>query len=151
MILAIHSLLATVINLKIKNFLIAILLSFFSHYLLDFLPHWEYSIQPLRFKNKNQRQVILNIFKICLDLSVGCTLALLFSPPTLSLFLIIFFSLLPDALNILSSFLPLSILKWHTTFHTQKVHYFKYKKVPLFYKFLFPFLIISFCLYFLLF
>ena len=100
----------------------AFLIGFFSHFILDAIPHWDYKILSIKNDEHNKlntdmvmgRRFIIDLFRISLDISLGLFVAyLLFKTPAYStpfLFIGAFGAMLPDALQFV---------------------YFKYKKEPL--------------------
>ena len=74
MILATHLLAGAAIATKIKNPLLALILAFFSNYLLDSLPHTEYSLKNME-KHK-WRKSAFDFLKVAFDLIFGISIIL---------------------------------------------------------------------------
>jgi hypothetical protein len=134
MILLVHMLLGAAIGSYLKSPLLAVILAFFSHYLLDVVPHNEYSLKNIIAKNwKNSR---FDIFKITLDFCTGILLILIFSKNSALIYACAFMALLPDALTILEFIFPNKILKTHSRLHIEIIHFLKHKKIPAFWRIL---------------
>jgi hypothetical protein len=127
------------IGSSVNNIWLAIILAFLSHYLLDFIPHIDYSL-----KNTDKKGGILrsNILKISIDLFLGIFLIILFSKSSLPIgrqaviYICAFFAILPDGLMVLNNLIPNNILEKHLNFHIEKIHFLKNKKIPKFWRFL---------------
>jgi len=132
MILFVHMLLGAAIGSSIKNIWLAIILAFLSHYLLDLIPHVDYSLKNV--DKKGWITIPSNIFKISLDLFLGILLIFLFSKNQPVIYICAFFAILPDGFTVLNSVLPNNILKSHLKFHTEKIHFLKNKKISLFWR-----------------
>lgn len=130
MILFVHLLSGAAIASLIKNPALAVILAFLSHYVLDFIPHNEYSINNLF--NKNWRQSFPVFLKIMLDFASGIILILIFSQRTTIIFIAAFFAILPDGFSVINE--RYKIFKWHYELHRKKIHYFKNKKIPAFWR-----------------
>jgi len=131
MILLFHIFIGAVIATKISYLPFAVLFSFLSHYLLDFLPHNEYLLKNI--EKKEWRKSGLDFLKLGIDFSIGLLLVLSVFYTTRTSFLLIivcsFFSILPDLLLVWNRMFPeKGILLKETSNINQKVHFFKYKK-----------------------
>jgi len=124
MILLAHLLFGATIASYIKNSILAVVLAFFSHYLLDFLPHAEYSIS-----NKKTA-----IFKIAVDFCLGILLIYILSDNLFIIYVCAFVAIIPDGLTVLSRFLPNKFFSWYNNLHSKKIHFLKYKKIPIFWR-----------------
>jgi len=107
MILTIHALVGAAITTQIRITWLAWLLAFFSHFLLDCIPHHDYSLKgvELGWKNKKFWWVI---FKVALDLALGFILIIIFSQNKRNLINIIIgglLGILPDGFNVISRLL----------------------------------------------
>lgn len=126
MILLAHMLFGAAIGTQISNPYFTIILAFLGHYFLDLFPHIEYSIDKI--KDKNWEKSLPDISKVILDFVFGILIIFTFSRNQAIVYLCAFVALIPDALTIISSIFPNRILAQHDEIHTQKIHYFKYKK-----------------------
>lgn len=126
MILAIHLLTGAAIVLKIKFLPLALLLAFLSHYLLDSLPHWEYSIENI--KERKWKNSFREFLKIALDLSLGVFLVFLFSEKFSLALLGGLTATLADSFTFLSLIFSHRLLEIGEVFH-QKFHFPKNKKI----------------------
>ena len=127
MILTPHLLLGAAIASKIEYAPLAIILAFLSHYLLDLIPHIEYSIDNIE---KNQWQKSLpDISRVFLDFSFGILLILIFSNNQPIIFACAFFAILPDGLSLLNYSFSNKILKIYGNIHQKKIHFLKHKKI----------------------
>ncbi len=125
MILSLHLLVGAVIAVKFEFLPLVILFAFLSHYLLDFIPHWEYSIENI--KKRNWKKSGLDFLKLTLDLGVGSILIMFIHHLTrvnyFILFTAAFFAILPDILTALNWLCPNNkVLKYHFNFH-HKIHF----------------------------
>lgn len=122
-------LMGAAIGSYINNIYIAIILAFLSHYLLDLIPHADYSLKDTH--KKGWIFLLPNILKISLDLLSGILLIFIFSKATLPasrqaiIYICAFFAILPDGLTVLNNIIPNKILEIHRKFHIEKIHYFK--------------------------
>lgn len=132
MILLVHLLFGAIIGSLIKNMPLAIILAFLSHYFLDFIPHLDYSVNNL--KTKQWRKSGNDILKIITDISLGLVIIYLFSKNQPLIYLPAFVTLIPDSLTLLSCLFPNKILAGHDQIHLKKIHYFKNKKIPNFWR-----------------
>ena len=126
MILTPHLLLAAAIASKIKYPPLAIVLAFLSHYLLDLIPHVEYSIDNI--SEKRWQKSLPDILRVFLDFSLGMLLILIFSNNRPIVYTCALIALIPDSLTIINSIFPNKILKIHNNIHQRKIHFLKYKK-----------------------
>jgi len=146
MILAVHFLFGAALVLNINYLPLALLVAFFSHYLLDSLPHFEYSIENIQ--RKRWRESFDDFLKVFLDLSLGIIITFFLSKNFLLSFLGGFTAILPDSLILLGLICPNRLLLEHNNFH-RKFHfskspkesgklefYFKGKKISPFWAFL---------------
>ena len=129
MILTAHLLIGAIIAAKIKIVPLVILLAFLSHYLLDFVPHIEYSTKNI--KEKQWRISLPDFLKVILDFSVGLFLILIFFQKQPIIFIGAFFAIVSDGFTILSKLLPNRVLKLHDNFD-RKIHFLENKKIPAF-------------------
>ncbi|MDP3882798.1 MAG: hypothetical protein Q8Q48_01950 [Candidatus Staskawiczbacteria bacterium] len=132
MILLAHMLFGVAIGSYFKDPFLAILLAFFSHYLLDLLPHNEYSIKNI--SEKKWDKAFPDILKIALDFGFGIILISLFSTGAPIIFAIAFFAILPDGFSILSALFPNKFFALHDILHRKKIHFLKYKKISSFWR-----------------
>ena len=132
MILTPHLLLGAAIASKIEYAPLAIILAFSSHYLLDLIPHTEYSIDNI--EKKQWQKSLPDILRVFLDFSFGILFILIFSNNQLIVFVGAFFAILPDGLSLLNSVFPNKILKIYSNIHQGKIHFLKYKKISKFWR-----------------
>lgn len=118
----------------VKNIPLAIILAFLSHYLLDFIPHFDYSLDDV--EKGHWRKMVPNIAKVAIDLCLGIILVLLFSKNQPIVYTCAFFALVPDGLTILNNLFPNKILELHRRFHIDKIHFLKDKKISIFWRIL---------------
>jgi hypothetical protein len=71
MILTPHILVGAAIGSKIKNPLWVFLIAFFSHFILDMIPHAEYDVSVLKEKLRFNKKFICPFFEIIIDLIIG--------------------------------------------------------------------------------
>jgi len=132
MILLVHMVFGAAIGASIKNISLAIILAFLGHYFLDIFPHIEYSVDNIR--NKNWRKSMPDALKVVLDFFTGILIISIFSNSQPVIYFCALVALIPDAFTVISSVLPNKILSLHDEIHNKKVHYFKYKKIPKFWR-----------------
>lgn len=134
MILIVHLLFGAAIGSIVRNIPLAILLAFLSHYLLDLIPHTEYSIENI--EKKQWRRTRLQISRVLLDFCSGLVLILILSNNQPIIYICAFFAILPDGLSISNSMIKSKFLQNHSDFHRKKIHFLKYKKIPAFWRIL---------------
>lgn len=103
MILTIHSVVAAATANQIAIPWIAWLAAFISHFILDAIPHREYSLENAKYGWKNKKFWILAI-KVAIDLIAGFIFIIVFTHDRSNLFKNIvagFIGLIPDGLTIL--------------------------------------------------
>ncbi len=114
----------------VKPLYLALGAAFFSHYLLDFLPHKDYSLKSIRTREKFGRGILTDYFKVALDIFLGiCLIAI--SADNLFIALIgALVASLPDFFDFLNIFLPKNkILSALGEFHSA-AHWVENKKNP---------------------
>ncbi len=124
MILASHIIVSGLLGSQTNNYFLAAAIGFFSHYVLDGIPHWDYLSKEFETKaQKNpgfmkDQKFWREIGKVALDLLIG--LILLFALAKLSgnsniisVFIAAFFSILPDSLGLLYWMTNWKIIKWN--------------------------------------
>jgi len=137
MIFVFHVFAGVIIASKVTFLPFAILLALLSHYLLDFLPHKEYSVKNI--VKKDWKNSELDFWKVAIDSGLSfVVIAVIHSIANISYFnlmIVAFFAILPDILNASSWLLPNSkILQYHSDFH-RMVHFPKDKKISDFWRF----------------
>jgi len=132
MILIVHLLFGAAIGYIIKNPILAIILSFSSHYLLDFLPHVEYDIENI--EKKQWKNAIPQFTRVFLDFCSGILLILIFSNNQPIVYICAFSAIVPDGLSILNLMFKSRALQTHDGFHHGKIHFLKYKKISKFWR-----------------
>jgi len=139
MILLVHMLFGAAIGSLVRNIPLAIILAFLSHYLLDLFPHNEY---PIGVNEKNQFAINLsNILKALTDFALGIIFIFIFyNGSSIKDWTLVYICALtantPDALALINEKFKFNFLKKHEIFHTKKVHFLKYKKIPTFWRIL---------------
>lgn len=132
MILTSHLLTGAAIAAKTANPFLGAVLAILSHYILDFLPHEQYSISNLR--EKRWKNSIRDFAKIALDLAAGLFLIFLFSENSIKIYLIALLSAGIDFTSLLYFIFPQNkLLAWHRRLH-QKASFCERKKIPLFWR-----------------
>ncbi len=139
MILTPHLLLGAAIASKIPNIYLAAFLSFTSHYLLDLIPHVEYSVENI--KNKRWHRALPDFTKVFIDFSFSVLLILLLSDGQLNILIIALFSIVPDGFELLRLFFSNKLSDTRNNMH-QKVHFLKDKKISNFWRVLSQILIV---------
>lgn len=142
MLLAPHILVGAAVASQFSNPLLGLFFAFFSHFILDRIPHSEYSIEPLKQMRERGIAYCLPVLRrIALDISAGYIvlfLATYISYNELPLWVWTFggfFGILPDGLTAMLFMrrrergLLYNFLKVFFFFH-QKIHYSKQKSVP---------------------
>ena len=155
MILTCHLLAGAAIAAGIPNFALGLLLAFLSHYFLDLIPHREYSVGNIF--EKRWRKSRFDFLKAFLDFSLGVLLIFILSKNFIPALLGGLSALLPDGLVLLylifeetgpqpfptseqESRLFFSIKKRGFNLLKQlrevhlRVHFWKNKRIPLFWK-----------------
>ena len=125
------------IGSRMPNPYLALFFAFLSHYILDTLPHIEYSIDNIR--GKNWKIAWGDIKKVAIDISLALLIILVFSPVSWSrqilVFACAFIAIIPDGFTVMSSMFPNKIMSWHDWIHTKKIHYLtKEKKFSTFWR-----------------
>ncbi len=119
MVLTSHILAGAAVAAKIQNPLIGLPLAFFSHFLLDALPHREYSISDPKSKNFPR-----SVGKILIDLSLGLGLAVSAAPDEINFPYLagaITLAVLPDFFQLLTLIKPRCLEKFNR-WHCDVVH-----------------------------
>jgi hypothetical protein len=133
MILTPHLLLGAAIASLLNNHFLAGLLAFTSHYFLDAIPHYDYSVNNI--KEKNWRKSLPELLKIALDCALSVALLLLLAKNFFQTTIIASFAVLPDGITFFQIILPPNrILKAHSYLHHKVSHWHKNKKISLFWK-----------------
>lgn len=133
MILTPHFLLGAAIAANIKIPLIAFPLALLSHYLLDFIPHWDYSTYLI--KSKKWQNAYRDFLKIIIDFVFSMLIVIFFSKEFITALLGGFFATLPDIVTFFYILFPSNkILILHNKFHDSFLHQTSRKKISLFWK-----------------
>ncbi|MBI2049966.1 MAG: hypothetical protein HYT35_00720 [Candidatus Staskawiczbacteria bacterium] len=132
MILTPHLLFGAAVGSKIEYMPLTIILAFLSHYLLDLIPHIEYSVANI--SKKQWQRAWPDISRVFLDFSLGMILILAFAPAGKQIIILssALTALIPDGLTIVSLISPNKLLDKHDQFHRKKVHFLKHKRIPVF-------------------
>jgi hypothetical protein len=127
MILLPHIITGAMIGAKTKNLGLIIILGILSHFILDKIPHWDYSINGIKDfrKTRNFKKLVITLIKIGIDGLIGLLIVSLTlwqkdmfnSDYLLFILLGIFASVLPDILGILSEITNNNFLNVFTKFH----------------------------------
>jgi len=128
MIIIFHFLIGSILITIIPDFLLAFLIILITHYLLDFLPHWEYSIKNI--KKKKWKKSLPDFLKIVLDFAIGILIVSIFFKNPFIPLIGGFLGVLPDGLIFLQLVIPNKMLNLHSSFHN-KIHILKNNKNPL--------------------
>ena len=99
MILFIHILIVAAIVVLIKPLSLALIFVFFSHYLLDALPHCEYRIEFI--KNKTWNRSLKDFSKIFLDIAIGYIILFSLSKDSPKILIAAFIAIIPDGIAFL--------------------------------------------------
>lgn len=145
MVLTPHLLIGAAIASRI-NLPLGLVLAFLSHYLLDFLPHWEYSIKNIQ--QKLWKKSLPEFLKIFLDISIGAFLIFIISKNLVLAGTGGFLAILPDGLILLILIFPNKLFTLHNTF-MRKIHFLKDKKISPFWGIFSQSLVIAVAIYFL--
>lgn len=131
MVFTCHLLTGATIISKIQPAPLGFLLAFLSHYILDFLPHSEYSVENI--KKKNWRNSFFDFLRIGIDLSLGIILISIFSDRQLLTYAGALSAILPDGLTFLGIIFSNKILRHNDDFH-ERIHFLKNKKISAFWR-----------------
>ena len=131
MILTAHLLAGAAIASKIQPAPLALFLAFLSHYFLDLIPHWEYSIDNI--KGKRWGKSLFDFLKVGLDILAGVLLIFLFSENQPIIYAGAFLAIFPDGLTLFGLIFSNKLLEHNDDFHN-KIHFLKDIKIPLFWE-----------------
>lgn len=148
MILLVHLLLGALIGQKITSPILAIFLAFLSHYLLDIIPHTEYSIENI--KNKNLKKSFFDIIKIFFDFFIGIIFIIVLSNNQPIIYICAFFAILPDAFSVINIFFKIKFLNTYSNIHQEKLHFLRNKKISIFWRLFSQIIIVVLSIYFLI-
>ncbi|MBI1888503.1 MAG: hypothetical protein HYS15_01005 [Candidatus Spechtbacteria bacterium] len=142
MLLGPHFLVGAAIASNFQNPLAGFVIAFLSHFFLDRIPHWEYSIEPLKeIKTKGMGYAMPILRRVALDVLLGFIVLIIASILARRDISFIqaavggFFGILPDGLSMLlflkrGKGIFASLLKIFYLFH-QKAHYDKKANPPM--------------------
>lgn len=116
----IHILLAMIILASIKNLPLALFLIFLSHFIVDLLPHTDYSVENIL--NRRWQKSLPDFLKVALDASLGLLLIVALSEDIFIGLLAGLLAILPDIFTFLEVCLPNKFSRGLNYLH-QKVHY----------------------------
>jgi hypothetical protein len=122
MMLFCHILAGAAIAAKINIPLLAFSLAFLSHYILDCVPHWEYSIDNIL--SKQWKQSKKEFLKGGVDFLFGILLVFALVKNQPIVYIAVFFAILPDGLTLINLLFPNKFLTILGNFH-KKTHWFK--------------------------
>jgi hypothetical protein len=129
MISTCHILVGAAIASKIPSIPLGLAAAFFSHYLIDFIPHYEYPINQIR--NRRWLRSIFDFLKITLDLFLGFALIFLFAKPNIWLFAAAILAIVPDGFTLLQIIFPENkLLKKIRAWHSKVNEISEKKKIP---------------------
>jgi len=78
MLLSPHIIVGAAVATSVANPLLGVALAFLSHFVLDRIPHWEYSVEPLKqIKIKGVRYCMPILRRVFLDIALGYVIILL--------------------------------------------------------------------------
>lgn len=147
MILTVHLLTGAALAAKIKFSPLALILAFFSHYILDLIPHWEYSIKNI--KGKRWGKSLPDFLKATIDFSSGILLIFIFSENQPIIYAGALIAILTDGFTMIGLILSNEWLRTHDDLH-QKIHFLRDKKVPSFWKIFSKILVAGLAIFFLI-
>lgn len=146
-----HLLVGAALATKIHPLILAAILAILSHYVLDAIPHWDYSTTAIR--KRRWKDSVPVFLKATLDFSLGILIILLLAENRFSALSGAFFAVLPDAVTFLTIVLPNTNnrpLKTHHLLHNKMGHWHKYKKIPLLWKLVSQLTVAAMAIYFLI-
>jgi hypothetical protein len=133
MILSAHILTAAVVVSKVQNPVLGIFLAFLSHYLLDSIPHREYSAKNIF--EKNWKKSLPDFLKVFLDGLIGFSIIFLITDNNFIIYLGGFMGILPDGIAFLALLFPrIKLLEIHQKFHHKLHENFHKRKIPVFWE-----------------
>jgi hypothetical protein len=149
MLLSAHILTGAAIAAKIQNPILGIFLAFLSHYLLDILPHAEYSIENI--KTKQWKKSTPDFFRVFLDAFLGIALIILITNNNFVALLGGLAAMVPDGLTLLFILFPKNkLLKLHQKGHSWLNGFIIKREIPYFWGILSQIAISAVAIYFLL-
>lgn len=104
MVLTCHLLTGAAIASRISNPILTLPLAFLSHYLLDLLPHKDYSITNI--KEKRWNKAFFDFSKVFLDIFLGILLISLFSENAPIIFIGALSAIVPDGITFMAILFP---------------------------------------------
>ena len=134
MILAVHSVVGAAIANQFSFRWWSYPLAFLSHFLLDLIPHREYSLEGLKF-GWRKKSFWLVVIKVFFDLFSGIIFIILFTKNLNNLFYVFlgaFFAVLPDGLSLISWLMKNQ--NFFRLFKGEKLEIFDEGEVPFYYK-----------------
>lgn len=126
MIELVHMLAGAAIGSAVVNPVLAILLALLSHYLLDIIPHIEYTKITAKVGWKN-------IAKASVDFLIGAILVFILAKNQPIIYACVFFSTLPDIIFASKFFISNKTIDAHERFH-DKIHFLENKKISIFWR-----------------
>ena len=114
------------IGSQVANPFLVVVFAFLSHFVLDSLPHWEYTIDHIKKRNHSKR-FFRDLGKVFVDILFGFSLLLLvlsnFSDKDMSLAVLFplllggFFAIVPDLITFTHWQTKYKVLKWPNIIH----------------------------------
>ncbi|MCX6813783.1 MAG: hypothetical protein NT078_00945 [Candidatus Azambacteria bacterium] len=127
MILASHIIVSGLLGATTQNYFLAAIFGFVSHYILDAIPHWDFYLSPefnVKAEAEDGKFIKEKFFwkevgKIVIDILIGLGLLFIFLKKlsyinTAAVFISVFFSILPDSLNLLYRMTGWKLIKWNS-------------------------------------
>jgi hypothetical protein len=149
MILSAHILTAAAIASKVPNPILGIFLAFLSHYLLDAIPHKEYSVKNIF--ERNWKDSLSDFLKVSLDGLLGVFLVYLIADKNIFIYLGALAGIVPDGIAFLSLLFPkYKLLNIHQSFHHWLHENFQKRKIPAFWEIFSQIAVLALAIYFLL-
>jgi hypothetical protein len=126
MIELVHMIVGGTIGSVVSNPLLAIFLALLSHYLLDIMPHIEYTKIVGRVRR-------LDIAKASIDFLVGAILVVFFTKNQPIVYVCVFFSILPDIIFLSKFLINNKVITAHEKFH-DRIHFLEHEKISNFWR-----------------
>lgn len=153
MILTTHILAGAALTSQMPHPVLGLSIAYFSHYVLDSLPHAEYNIKGIKsLPTKDFKMALSPMLKVALDLSVAFSIlifiGLQFDQALLLILLGGFIGALPDGLNFIRIMTKerIPLLNKERRIH-KWIHFDKEKKYNPSWGYITQFIVISFALY----
>jgi len=144
MILTPHLAFGAAIGIEVAYLPLAIILALLSHYILDIIPHTDYSIKNLKDRKWDKTKV--ELVRVAADGLVGLLLIFVMweisDANLLHVLIPAFFGAAPDLLSFLLFMFPKNrLLRWHYNIH-RNLHFLENKKISRYWRVLFQLLVV---------